>query len=181
MAMRKLLFVCGLLATFNAPAQVLTGVSTKWSDSFREWIIYTDEEGVEGELRQRWAANDDWTEWEYRLGDVNGTIRIKWRDNPNEWELRGGNEIVTLRTRWPNDSREWRIEGKGRFILKSRFGNIRDEWMLENSRLGAFGMVTNWEGDPRDWSIHDDLDESVSLPTRMAMVFTVVFNSVPKW
>lgn len=179
--MRKLLLGIFLLIGFQAQTQVLTGISTKWSDSFREWIIYTEEEDLEGEIRMRWPLDNDWSEWEYRLGDATGTIKVKWRNNPNEWELRGSNEIIIMRTRWNNDPREWRIDGNIDFILKSRYGNIRDEWAIEDDRNGFFEMITAWEGDPRDWSIKDELDESVGLPTKLAMVFTVIFNSCPKW
>ena len=181
MAMRKLLLYLIICIGVPAQAQVLTGVGTRWNDSFAEWIIYTDDDDIQGELRQRWAMNNDWTEWQYRIGEQTGTIRVKWKQNPNEWELRGSNEIVTIRTRWSNDPREWRITGSHNFIIKNRYGNVFDEWQIEEDDYGYFGMITNWEGDPRDWTIYDELDESVSLPTRLAMVFTVIFNSSPKW
>ncbi len=177
--MRKLVFFILFLANVPIQAQVLTGISTKWSDSFREWVIYSEDE--EGELRMRWMLDNDWSEWEYRIGEETGTIKVKWRDTPNEWELRGGSEIVIMRTRWTNDPREWRIENRQNFIIKSRYGNIRDEWQIEDDRYGNFEMITSWEGDPRDWAITDELDESVSIHTKMALVFTVIFNSVPKW
>ena len=177
--MRKLLFYFFLLASLQAQAQVLTGISAKWSDSFREWVIYTEDD--EGELRMRWLMDDDWTEWEYRIGEESGTIKLKWPGDPNQWSLRSGSQVVSMRTRWNNDPREWRIEADKNFIIKSRYGNIRDEWQIEDDRYGNFEMITSWEGDPRDWAITDELDESVSIHTKMALVFTVIFNSVPKW
>lgn len=179
--MRKLLFSCALLLSHTATiAQMLTGIAAKWNDSFREWIIYTEEEGMEGELRMRWQLDNDWSEWDYRLGEATGAIKIKWRGNPNEWELRGGNQIISMRTRWLNDSREWRIDATQQFIIKSRYGNIRDEWTIEESSHGAFEVLTAWEGDPREWVIADDLSPAVSIHTKIALVFAVLFNSIPK-
>lgn len=182
--MRKsLLFLPGsLLLPYFLTAQVLTGTATEWSDSFREWNLYTLDDAQNGELRLRWSTGDDWTEWNYRLDDHNGGIKIKWRNNPNEWEIRGENVIVTARTLWNNDPREWRISGPdGRqFTLKCKFGNQTDEWSIADERFGYFGMYTTWEGDPRDWVIVDELFEEVTFPEKMAMVFIVLYHSTPK-
>lgn len=166
------------------PAQILTGIATEWNDSFREWNLFAfeEEEEQDGKLRLRWSGGDDWTDWNYDLQDHYGTIRIKWRDNPNEWELRGENVIVTARTLWNNDPREWRITGPhGRQLtLKCRYGNRTDEWSITDDRYGHFEMYTQWQGDPRDWVIVDELIEEVSLPEKMAMVFIVLYHSSPK-
>lgn len=164
------------------PAQTLTGVATAWNDSFREWNLFTLDEDQEGTLRLRWSSGDDWTEWNYELSDHFGSVRIKWRDNPNEWEIRGDNVIVTARTLWNNDPREWRVSGpKGRqYTLKCRYGNQTDEWSLTDGPSGVFEMYTNWQGDPRDWVIVDELSEEVTLPEKMALVFIVLFHSSPK-
>lgn len=163
-------------------AQVLAGIGTEWSDSFREWNIYTLEENEPGELRLRWSTGNDWTEWNYTLGEHFGSVRIKWRNNPNEWEIRGDNVIVTARTLWNNDPREWRISGPGsrQFTLKCRYGNQTDEWQISDDRYGIFQMYTNWEGDPRDWVIVDELFEEVTLAEKMAMAFIVLYHSTPK-
>ena len=129
------------------PAQYLTGIETKWSDSFAEWTIFTDDEELEGELKMRWALQNDWTEWDYRIGDVTGRIKVKWKDNPNEWEVRGENKVVTCRTVWNNNFREWRItDNTNRVTLKTKFGNLNDEWILRNSDKGTFEMFSEWEG-----------------------------------
>ena len=178
----KLLFIAiGFFWTLPLTAQVLTGIGTRWNDTFSEWIVYTDEEDREGDLRLRWRLQNDWTEWEYRLGESTGRIKLKWRDNPNEWEIRGTNKVVTARTLWNNDFREWRITDNARQLtLKTRYGNLSEEWVLRSSNYGHFEMITSWEGDPRDWIIVDELDEQISLPMKMALVFVVVFHSSPK-
>ena len=174
-----------LLALFclcgSLQAQVLTGAGTRWNDSFSEWVVYTAEEEQEGELRHRWPSQDDWTEWQYRLGESTGTIKLKWRQDLNEWEARGDNQIATARTVWRDNFREWRItDGKYTLTLNSRFGNIWDEWTTRSTSAGQFEMYTSFEGDPRDWVIVDELDESVPLAMKLLMVHTVLFQSTPK-
>ena len=164
-------------------AQYLSGIATRWSDDFSEWLLFPEnEEDEEGTLNMRWQSRRDWTVWDYRLGDWSGSIKLKWKNNPNEWEIRGNNEIVTARTLWNNNFLEWRIKDNSgkQYTLKSRYGNIIDDWELRDSNMGEFRMYTNYERDPRDWVIIDDLDESVSLTTKIAMIFIVVYHSSPK-
>ena len=49
-------------------------MESKWSDDFREWTIFTDDEEEEGELTMRWQQQMDWTQWDYRLGEETGSI-----------------------------------------------------------------------------------------------------------
>lgn len=178
--MKKYLTLLGLLIfPLWLSAQYLTGIATYYSDSFAEWQIFTEYEDEQGQLELRWR--DDWTEWNYSLGESFGTIRMKWRDKPDEWELRGDNRIVTARAIWPGEIREWRItDNSTTLTLRSRYSNQFDEWELRNSRNGDFQMYTNWERDPRDWVIVDELDGDVSFEMKMMMVFIVVFHSSPK-
>lgn len=170
------------LSWITLPAQYLSGIATRWNDDFSEWIIFLEnEEAEEGSLRMRWQNQRDWTVWDYRLGEWSGAIKLKWRQDPNQWEIRGNNEIVTARTLWNNNLLEWRItSGNNQFTLKSRYGNVLDEWEIRKSNQGQFSMYTNWEGDPREWIIVDDLDDTVSITTKIAMLFIVVYHSSPK-
>jgi len=162
-------------------AQYITGIFTKYSDSFTEWRLFTENEDEEGELNIRWQIQSDWTQWDYTLGSLFGTIKTKWRDNPEEWELRGNNTIVTARTIWKGDFREWRIKGSGHTLtLKSKWGNQLDEWELRDSKNGGFVMYNSYKRDPRDWVIIDEMDEDVSFEEKMMLTFIVVFHSSPK-
>lgn len=176
-----LLIVTVIIAGRAQPA-VLSGAAVKWNDSFSEWTLFTTEEGLEGELRLRWPLNNDWSEWQYRLGEAAGVIKIKWNDNPNEWEIRGNGQVVTARTLWNNDFREWRVSsGSTAIVLRARYNNMFDEWEIrENKEAGFFEMYTAYERDPRDWIIVDELSENINLPTKVAMVFLVLFHSSPK-
>jgi hypothetical protein len=155
----------------------LEGLAANWSDAIHEWTIYTAE-GEEGNMRATWHWRDDFSQWNYRIGENAGDIRLKWKDNPEEWELRGDNQIVSARTRWRGDRREWRItDNDVTLILRTRWGNTLDEWVVESREHGGFYMYTVYAGDPRDWFIEDTLEEEVSLPMKVMLTFLVMFNS----
>ena len=159
-------------------AQTILYLQTKWSDDFSEWAFYDEEENQIGELRLRWPSQNDWSEWDFSFFDVNGQLKLKWKDDPNEWELRGNNEIVTARTLWKNNFREWRIstDNNSNLTLKSRYGNVIDQWETRN-RL--FYIETDWEGDPRSWKIILEDAFDYSETALVALVFTSVFHSIP--
>lgn len=161
-------------------AQQLTAVAAQWSDSFKEWTIYTDVEGEEGYLRLRFNSRGDWTRWEYRIGEWFGQIKTKWPERVDEWEVRGENQIVDARTIWRDNMREWRISSPEGYQYKwqSRYANYLEEWVIDTEEHGFFEMYTAFEGDPREWTIVDELD--AGLPERMMLVFLTIINSTPK-
>jgi hypothetical protein len=161
-------------------SQQLTGIATQWSDSFAEWIIFTDVEEERGELRLRWNSQGDWTQWEYRIGEWTGLIKAKWPNRADEWEVRGENVIVDARAIWRDDPREWRVSSPAGYQYKwrSRYGNISEAWLMDTDNYGHFEMYTAYEGDPREWIIVDEL--AASLPERMMLVFLTLINSTPK-
>lgn len=194
--------VCILLfcLTGFAPlrAQTLSGISSRWSDSFVEWELFVavpdsvtaeeeDSEGLDeelyGDLKLRWLnLRDDWREWDFTLGELRGTIRMKWKDDPTQWELRTyEGDIITMRTAWSNDFSEWRVTDNAfALTLQSRWSGQLDEWLVQDSARGSFYLYTLQEGDPRDWAIEDNLDASVSPAMKMALIFLTVFHSSPR-
>lgn len=175
------LLLLGLVFPTIFYAQIITGLATKWSDEFTEWTIFTDDEELEGELVMRWQLQGDFSEWDYRIGDEAGSIKLKWKDNPSEWEIRGYDDIVTARMIWSNDFREWRISNNTiNLRLKSKYGNTFDEWSIREDDYGDFVIYTSWQGDPREWEIIDELDEDISLEMKMALIFISTFHSFPK-
>lgn len=198
----KLISFLGLLClglSTTLQAQNLSRISARWSDSFVEWDIFQavrdstsgeqpdesdapDEESI-GDLKLRWLnLRDDWSEWDFNLGDLNGNIRLKWKNDPTAWELRTfDGDIVTMRAMWTNDFSEWRVTDNTKTLtLKSRWKNYVDEWMVNDSQYGNFYLYTLVENDPRDWAIEDHLDDSVSPAMRMALIFLIVYHAAPK-
>jgi hypothetical protein len=190
--MRPLMAILLLGITPMCFAQTISTVSSRWSDSFVEWDIYastenesTDEleEDLYGELKLRWLnLKDDFSEWTYQLGEQRGTIRQKWKNDPTQWELRTyEGDVITMKAPWSNDATEWRVTDNSiSLTLKSRWTNQFDEWLVEDSRRGKFYLYTLHSGDPRDWAIEDNLNEEISEPMKMALIFLVIFQSSPK-
>ncbi len=182
MSLSKIILV--LLFLINpvfSNAQYINGIGTRWSDAFMEWIIYTEDEELEGDLTLRWQLQGDWSAWDYRLGEEVGSIKMKWKNNPSQWELRGGNEIVTIHMVWPNDVREWRLTNNSvTLTLKSRWGNNLNEWQLKTEKHGRFDIIAQWENDPREWNVWDDVDENISIHMKIALLFIATFHSSPK-
>ena len=86
-----------------------------------------------------------------------------------------------MRTAWPGDFNEWRVTDNSIALhLKSRWTNQFDEWLVDDQNRGRFYMYTMIERDPRDWTIEDSFDESVSQSVKMALIFLTVFNGSPK-
>ncbi len=168
-------------AAFASAQHQVIGLGTRWNDSFREWIVQTENEDVNGTLELRWAFRDVWTEWDFRLGDTIASIQQKWKDDPGLWEIRSLGVTVTARTTWPGNFRSWRLtSGNYSLTWQSRYANILEEWELRDNRLGNFVVHTYYERDPRDWVVVDELDPDVPFAMRLAMVFIAVYNSTPK-
>ena len=169
---------CGLFPFFLA-AQTLTAIAARWDDNLTEWTIYTDDDEQQGQLELRWGR--DWTEWDYRLGDLIGSMEQRWSEDPTQWEIRGDNEIITARTIWFDNLSEWRITDNDiTLTLKPQWGTYANEWVIEEENYGKFEMYTEYEFDPRDWVIIDELKEDISFNMKMAIVFLVVYHSIRK-
>ena len=170
-----------LVSVLPAQSQDITGVYTLWSDSFRQWVVRTDSDWREGSIEMRWRLNDDWTVWDFRLGDTLAEIRLDWKEDPNVWRITCLNETVIARTMWRDNFLEWRLDdGNHNFVWKSRYGNVFDEWVLRQNDQGEFAIYTYWEGDPREWVIYDQLKPEVSYAMRVAMIFLAIYHSTPK-
>lgn len=172
-----------LLLCFSiaAQAQQLLGLGTRWNDSFNEWILYGETEEQDGYLRLMYPLSEDWSAWEYRMGEAVGTIKLKWRNNPNEWELRGDNVIVTARTVWPDRFQEWRIsDGNCTLTLRPRFPNLPEEWDTRSSGCGGWAAYTNFAGDPRDWIVESQLHATHAFHLSVMAAFISMFHSTPR-
>ncbi len=171
-----LFFTSGLLK-----AQSIIGLGTRYDNSFKEWVIKTDNDDLEGELRMRWAFRNDWTQWDIRIGDVVATVEQKWKDDPNLWEIRCGDYTVNARTTWPNVFNRWKLnDGKHQFNWGTKYANQHDEWQIDSSADHLFKVNTYWTSDPRDWVVTDNLPEDVSMAMKLGMIFIAIHFSTPK-
>lgn len=174
-----LLFTCTLPQ--SGVAQRMTGAFTKFTNTFREWTIVTEDEDLRGELRLKWIHTNDWTAWDFTLGDTFATIEQKWTEDPNLWIIRCNGVTVNAKTAWSNEFLRWKLsDGKNQFNWESKYSNQRDEWELETRKDETYAMETYWEGNPTEWIIEDNLPEDVSMAMRVAMVFLTLHFSSPR-
>lgn len=187
------LFALGFTAVM---AQTLDAVNARWDDEFTEWDIYTmegdqtvvergGEEIIEveasGQLVMRWQADLNWTEWDFMIDDVIGSVKQTWKDDPTQWELRIGSEVITCRAAWRDDLSEWRITNNRKTLVwRSKYRRNFSEWELRDDRYGEFYVYATYVNDPRDWSIDDQLDESIPFSMKMAMTFLAIYHSIDR-
>ncbi len=175
-----LLFVL-LACWLPAQGQQLVGLASRWSNEFTEWEIQTSDNENAGEIRMQWTMQNNWTDWSIQLGGETGRLRIKWKDNLNEWELRMGREIITIRTAWRDRFQEWIvISDEARFTIRPVYGNTLEAWETINQGGNYLGLYTSFEGDPRAWTIVDDMGEEISIYTKLALAFMPIIHSVPR-
>lgn len=192
-----MLAFCLCSPELSAQSLTMTTISSRWQDSFVEWEIFATpaptehdseepeepEEELYGEFKLRWLnVRDDFSEWDYELSGQRGTIRQKWKDDPQQWELRSySGTVITMRTAWNNDLKEWRVSDNSVSLnLRSRWTNQLDEWIVEDDKYGKFYLYTLRNRDPRDWAIEDSLDPDLSEEMRLALAFIAIFHSIPK-
>lgn len=193
--MRFFFFVLVLFGP-TAGAQDLSGIRTRWGNSFVEWDLMAFEtsqgdssegappsEVFAGELKLRWLnVRDDFSEWVFELDGTRGTIRMPWKNDPTQWELRTyDNQVITMRASWKGDPTEWRVtNNKIALQLGSRWKNQLDEWLVDDPVYGRLYMYTIYEQDPRDWAIEDTMSPDISTAMKMALIFITVYHSSPK-
>ena len=161
-------------------AQYLSGFSSQFDNDLAQWVIYPEDEQMpQCELRCRWQFKQDPTEWDFRMGDISGTIRSKWKDRLDEWEVISENQIARLRMVWPRDPREWRIEsGDSEYVIRMKYNHPGSDWEVENDGKIIFSCSTAYQNDIRDWIIRDDLPEQLHFNARIAMVFAVILSNL---
>lgn len=185
----KHLVVFLLLIPHQCISQYLLEASTVYNDSFREWSIIGEsydkrKDGwydTEGSISLTFGNRNDWTSWQIELDDVDVECRLKWTNNPNLWVIHTPDDLISIRTVWKDDFRKWKITSSTHTIsIKSRYANLSDEWVLESRSIGQWKMYTDSEGDPRQWIIEDELNESVDMYHKLAMSFAVLIHSSPR-
>ena len=177
--MRFYFLILSLAFTVQVKAQKLVAMRTQFNDSFTEWVLETeDEDDFDGNLSITFNTFDDWS---FTLGDIRGDIRQKFRGNDATWDVFAEGETITINRVWPRDNREWKLSsGKLRLTIRTRYGNTADEWRLASEEDGFFDIFTEWEGDPRDWIIEENLTEEYSPAFKVALAFIAVYSSMPK-
>ena len=173
-----LIFHC---LSLQAQNHTLYAILSKWDDAFQEWEIQTLDEEVEGSLNMRWAFRNDLSEWNFNIGEEHGTIKLKFRTGVQQWEVRVGNDVALVKQLWMNDLSQWRVSNDDiRLTFKTKWGNNPFEWQLRDNSKGSFKIYSQYENDPRDWVIIDELNDEVTLSMKVGMMFLAVYQAMPK-
>lgn len=174
----RTLFTLCILLSFLSPtllAQKVIGLSTKYDDRFDKWIIVTDSTGLEGSIEATWASLNDYTEWQYALGDQTGIIRMRNKDNPNMWEVMGGGEIIHARTVFPGEYNHWQMQGGRYSVDVEMYRRDPEQWLADYKKEQIF-FYTYRERDLRDWVVENEA--SFSLPMQLALIYIPVLQVV---
>ncbi len=175
-----ILYIALLFVPLMAASQIV-GLETAWEGERDQWNIYAiDSEGedIEGNLRMRWVINDDWSEWDYRIGEDFGSIKVKWKGNFNQWEIRGGGEIIDVQTIYRDDATQWRFRSSKQILrLELNRRDVPFDWRIDDDQHGFYEVYTAWEGNPNAWTVVDELSEDISIHMKMAIIFFSIFSS----
>lgn len=181
---RTFIYLFAILTFGQLNAQYIVAFNTENDDSFREWSIEVEIDSttfITGDLDLTWGLEDDFSAWQYSIGEFDGEIVQKFANNPAFWELRQDGEVVTITRTWPNDPTQWKIKlDNSQFIIKTKYGSILDQWQNRETSNGYLIIYTEREGDARDWLIEDFMNEDIPFIMRLAAVFIAIYSSSPK-
>ncbi|HMG13922.1 MAG TPA: hypothetical protein VK590_00675 [Saprospiraceae bacterium] len=165
---------------YNLQGQHLVGMSTRYDTDVSEWVIYPEDEKLpECTIRARWTLPDNPGEWDFRMGDISGVIRLKWKDKMDEWEIIGDNINTRLKMVWPGDPREWRVETSDKeFVIHTKYNIPIGDWELKSKGDSLFGIYPAYQNDIRDWIIQDNLPNDLHITTRIGLCFAVMISNI---
>ncbi len=181
-AVRHRLTIIFLMASaWTINAQTFTAANTKYSNTFREWEFYTLDENTTGQMWMRWPFQNDWTSWDLSVGDLPASIQQENAGDPNFWVIRCNGVIVNARTAWKGEFYRWKLsDGQHQINWEARYANQRDQWATDRLKEFPFQMKMDWKGDPRQWTIEDQLPDEISLAMKLAMIFLAIHFSAPQ-
>ncbi len=159
-------------------AQSIIGYSTVDDYSFNKWDIITDDANVVGSIEATWSSMNDYSEWQFTVGEFSGWLRMRHKNNNNVWELVGGSNLIQIRTVFPNEFNHWQLsDGRNRSDLKSVYNNA-EEWSVKSSSKEVLTIYTYRRGDLRDWIIEHH--GNMSIPMQIANSFLPIIMVTPK-
>lgn len=161
-------------------AQHLIGMSTRYDSDISEWILYPEDEKLpECTIRARWSIPSNPGEWDFRMGEISGTIRLKWKDRLDEWEIIGDNIITRLKMVWPGNLSEWRVETSDKeYTIQSKYNFVLGDWLVKSKGDSPFIMYPAYQNDLRDWKIEDNLPEDLHITARIGLCFAVMISNI---
>lgn len=159
----------------------MTSWKAEWDDVLYEWVIHYEtlnDEGT-GEVEATWSHIKDWTQWDFSIGDYDGTIWQKWDQRDDLWELKCNGVVTKIRTEYYNDYSSWIIEYNQEIKVKWRSESYNDGnfWVMLDKKYGELQFYTEFEDDPRDWLIFDNTIDQLPFDVKLACYFTAMYRA----
>ena len=162
-------------------AQQILSLKAERDDSLRAWEIESDSTDFDGELYFRFTNDVIPRYWDYRTGELAGTIKATWDDNPNDWVLDGMEIDAQAKTTWRGQFHRWNVDIGGKRIIWE-FTQDKDGyfWEIKDKPNGSLFMYMEWEDDMRDWIIEDYMSEDFPYEGKVFLVFLAMFSHMVK-
>ena len=174
----SLLFILGTFSNIQLAAQDIHFMRSYYADDFRDWIFFDADDQEIGSLRARFQLKEDYSQWDFRLGEFSGFILQRWNGRANEWEIRSGNTFITVTATWPGQFDSWRITSKDQVYYLIRDRDPQDfTWQLSLDQKTICRIYNLYFRDPRDWEI-EKFAEKIDPALEMTALFLVGFYSV---
>lgn len=177
---RRWIVCVGVMTLFigHVLSQTIVGYASFYDDAFNRWEILTDDPELTGSIELTYGFNQDFSDWQFSLGNASGWIRLRNKRDPNVWEVVGNGDLIQVRTVYPNEFNHWQISD-GRITVDVK--NVRfqpDVWEVTKTRTPLLSLYTYYEGDLRDWVIESSTDLSVAM--QIACTFIPIIQVIPK-
>lgn len=161
-------------------AQDISILRTFYANDYRDWLFYDEQENEMGTLRTRWQMTKDYSQWDIRLGELSGSILLRWQDRPNEWEVRISDDLFTMTSTWPNQLDSWRITNEGdTYYLNLIPDPEGTQWALEQDQNILAYIYNVYYDDPREWEVKRH-QEKINQNLLITAFFLVSYYSSPK-
>lgn len=135
-------------------AQEIHLFHTFYSNSIDQWVYRDQDEKELGYLNARWAFDQDYSQWDLRMGELSGSITLPWKDRPDQWEVRILNDLCLIRPVWPDYHDAWRLEYQGdQYTLRLQNDLEGYQWILSHNDKELFVVYNLYYEDLRDWAI----------------------------
>ncbi len=174
-----LFFVCFVQ---SSTAQDITLLRSFYANDFRDWLFLDKQENELGTLRTRWQMTRDYSQWDIRLGELSGSILLRWQDRPNEWEIRINDDFCTASSTWPGQLDSWRINFHDKTYYLNRIQDPEGfQWALEQDQYVLAYIYNVYYDDPREWEFHrEQSNEKIDNTLTVTALFLASYYSSPK-
>ncbi len=149
------------------------------SNDWNDWVISTS--NGKGELKSQWSNKAEWT---FKINNINGTIKTRFRDDFTNWILEYNGKKVFIEQRFSNDWKTWIItEGNAKITVETRYQSGNDAWTEwkvtdDNDTMTIKTHFYSSDGRWKVWDITDNMSNA-STEQKMAAIFIAIFQALP--